>query len=156
MKWRSEDMDLYLQSTEYVDTAIVPLIPIAWGNQLKHTVLKGEFPLIVSEELERQLKGRVVLFPTLSYLTSESDVDIISRLLALKDELSENGIPHIVFVSSDARWSDVDELRADLINIPPVPLEHMEDEYRRDVIGEQVKHLLQIVTKKWQNTKLGE
>ncbi|WLD91814.1 YpiF family protein [Alkalihalobacillus sp. AL-G] len=156
MKWRSEDIDLYLQSEEYVDTAIVPLIPISMGKQMKHTVLKGEFPLIVTDELERQLKGRVILFPPITYLSKESDDSVLSRMIGLRDELIEQGIPYITFVTSDARWSGVDELNPDLINIPPVPLEHMEDEYKRDVIGEQVKHLLQIVTKKWQNTKLGE
>ncbi len=152
MKWCSKDLDMYLQASEYVDTAIVPLIPITWGAQKKNVILKGEFPLILSEEIERQLKGRVFLFPAMTYLASELDEDVLKRISALTSELEHEGMPFTVFITSDARWTGSEELGDRLVNIPPVPLEHMDEEYQREIVSEQVKHILQIVTKKWQNT----
>ncbi|MCF6408223.1 YpiF family protein [Pseudalkalibacillus salsuginis] len=152
MKWCSKDLDMYLQASEYVDTAIVPLIPITWGSQKKNVILKGEFPLILSEEIERQLKGRVFLFPAITYLVSERDEEILKRISALTSELENEGMPYPVFITSDARWTGAEVLGDRLVNIPPVPLEHMDEEYQREIVSEQVKHILQIVTKKWQNT----
>ncbi|WP_408006520.1 YpiF family protein [Pseudalkalibacillus sp. A8] len=152
MKWCSKDLDMYLKASEYVDTAIVPLIPITWGTHKKNVILKGEFPLILSEEIERQLKGRVFLFPAITYLVSEPDEDVLKRLSALTSELENEGMPYPVFITSDARWTGSEELGDRLVNIPPVPLEHMDEEYQREIVSEQVKHILQIVTKKWQNT----
>ncbi|WP_261129124.1 YpiF family protein [Bacillus sp. Marseille-Q3570] len=151
MKWRSKDLDMYIQASEYVDTAIVPLIPITWGSQMKNHILKGEFPLILTEEIERQLKGRVFLFPAVTYLVSESDEDVLKRITVLTDELENGGMPYPVFITSDARWTGMEEFGDRLVNIPPVPLEHMDEEYQREIVSEQVKHILQIVTKKWQN-----
>ncbi|MCF6137567.1 YpiF family protein [Pseudalkalibacillus berkeleyi] len=152
MKWRSKDIDVYNQASEYVDTAVVPLIPISWGQNKKNIVLKGEFPQLVSDELERQLKGRVVLFPPITYLESEKDEEILNRMEVLFEELKESDMPYPVFITSDVRWSGSPGLQEHIVTIPPVPLEHMEEEYQREVISEQVKHLLQIVTKKWQNS----
>ncbi|WP_349407561.1 YpiF family protein [Pseudalkalibacillus sp. SCS-8] len=152
MKWRSTDVDVYMQASEYVDTAIIPLIPISWGAQKKNVVLKGEFPLLITEELERQLKGRVVLFPALTYLESESEEDVLKRITAFSDEVEKEGLPYTVFVTSDTRWSGLEDIQDRLIVIPPVPLEHMEETYQREIVSEQVKHILQIVTKKWQNS----
>jgi hypothetical protein len=152
MKWRSTDIDLYNQAAEYVDTAIVPLIPISWGAQKKNIILKGEFPQLISEELERQLKGRVVLLPPFTYLESERDADVLNRIAAWSDELQEGDMPYPVFITSDARWSGAEGFQDRLVNIPPVPLEHMDEEYQKEIVSEQVKHILQIVTKKWQNS----
>ncbi|MGM7701669.1 YpiF family protein [Pseudalkalibacillus sp. Hm43] len=153
MKWRTKDIDLYHQAAEYVDTAIIPLIPVSWGSQKKQVVLKGEFPQLISDELERQLKGRVVLFPPVTYLESEKEEDVLNRISSLSDELRQGDMPFTVFITSDAKWSGADSDRQEqIINIPPVPLEHMDEDYQREIVSEQVKHILQIVTKKWQNT----
>ncbi len=61
MKFQAEDADRFLQSKAYIDTAIIPLVGVN-ADQMKQTVSLGEFTILVAEELERQLKGRVFLF----------------------------------------------------------------------------------------------
>ena len=94
MKWALGDVDVYNQSREYVDTAIVPLIPVSLEADLKGTVSKGEFITYVSVELERQLKGRVFLFPSLSYLKKSKNV--IESVIEWKTELQQE-FKHVIF-----------------------------------------------------------
>lgn len=56
MRWRAADADAYLQSADYIDTAVIPLISITSSGGLKEAVEQGESTQLLSEELERQLK----------------------------------------------------------------------------------------------------
>jgi len=71
MKWVTKDMDVYIQAKEYVDTAVIPLIPVSLEGNLKNTVSMGEFITILSNEVERQFKGRIILFPAFTYSNGE-------------------------------------------------------------------------------------
>lgn len=77
MKWQATEMDTYLQAKEYVDTAIIPLIPLSWQKDVKQTVAMGEFISIITMEVEKQFHGRVVQFPGFTYVKTE---DMNSRL----------------------------------------------------------------------------
>ncbi len=72
MRFRTEDTDTYLQSRDYVDTAIVPLVKVSLTADIKSTIQATEFTTILSEEMERQFRGRVMLFPPFSYHDTES------------------------------------------------------------------------------------
>ncbi|MDV2884345.1 YpiF family protein [Alkalihalophilus pseudofirmus] len=152
MKWQSSEMDKYLQSKEYVDTAIVPLIPISWQKEIKSTVAMGEFISIITQELERQFQGRVVLFPAFTYLETENAEERTLRLKRWSEELKLGGMEHIVYATSDGFWKTVEEELGEwLIWLPSIPLEHLSPENRREVIGGQIKQLVPIMTNKWQN-----
>lgn len=68
MRWRITDAKDYLQTKDYIDTAVIPLINIKVGAHFKITAEKGEFTQLLSDELERQLKGRVYLLPLIHML----------------------------------------------------------------------------------------
>ncbi|WP_100407226.1 YpiF family protein [Bacillus solitudinis] len=151
MRWQAAEMDTYLKEKEYVDTAIIPLIPISWKEQVKSTVAMGEFISIIASELERQFQGRAVLFPAFTYLKSESNETRLERLQSWTKELTDGGVQHLVFMTSDGEWklieSQVNEL---LIWLPTLPLEHMDASHKREVMNEQLKQLVPILTNKWQ------
>ncbi|MDT8859997.1 YpiF family protein [Alkalihalobacillus sp. MEB130] len=152
MKWQATEMDTYLQAKEYVDTAMVPLIPISWKNEIKHTVAMGEFIFIMANEIEKQFHGRVVQFPAFSYLKSESIPGRIERIKLWEEELRAGGINHIIYVTSDGEWKAVEgELDDMLLWLPTIPLEHMDNNYKKDVIGDQMKQLIPIMTSLWQS-----
>ncbi|WP_209122609.1 YpiF family protein [Alkalihalobacillus sp. BA299] len=151
MRWLAKEMDTYLQAKEYVDTAIVPLIPINWQEEIKSTVAMGEFISIISSELERQFQGRVIEFPPFTYLKSEKDSKM-ERLKSWEKELKENEINHIIFITSDFEWEQVkQDLTETLIWLPSIPLEHMDQKHKIDVIEGQIKQLIPFLTNKWQN-----
>ncbi len=44
MRWRAADADAYLQSADYIDTAVIPLISITSSGGLKEAVEQGKAP----------------------------------------------------------------------------------------------------------------
>ena len=150
MKWVLSDVDVYNQSREYVDTAIVPLIPVSLEADLKGTVSKGEFITYVSVELERQLKGRVFLFPTLSYLKKSKNV--IESVIEWKTEL-QGEFKHVIFLTSDETLkeytSDQQHVKDDLIWLPSVPFEHMDESLMKKLLEDQIQQILNILLQSW-------
>lgn len=43
MRWKMPDAKDYLQSKDYIDTAVIPLINIKMGSQIKIAAERGEF-----------------------------------------------------------------------------------------------------------------
>ena len=43
MKWNVKDVELYEQAKEYVDTVLIPLIPITFDDQMKQLTSFGKF-----------------------------------------------------------------------------------------------------------------
>lgn len=60
LKLQAKEMDVYLQSKSYVDTVLVPLIPIDFGEDLKLTASMSEYTTALTEELERLDRKSVV------------------------------------------------------------------------------------------------
>ncbi|MBK5462902.1 DUF2487 family protein [Peribacillus sp. TH16] len=96
MKWTAKDLDMYIQSKEYVDTVLIPLVPITFGSQIKQTGSMNEFLTILSSEIEKQMKGRILLMPTFHYLSDEEDkIDLLKRWT---NKVKENNFKHIFFL----------------------------------------------------------
>ncbi|OZM57282.1 hypothetical protein CIB95_07405 [Lottiidibacillus patelloidae] len=149
MKWQTKDVDEYFHAREYIDTAIIPLLPIQWNDELKSSVAMGEFISLISEGLERQLRGRVYLLPSFSYVKSEDRLNILPNLLSIETELKENGIKHIIYLTCDSDWKRVEEKLATLIWLPSLPLQHVKQENKLSILEEQVKEVMKLVMDEW-------
>lgn len=150
MKWVTKDVTVFLQAKEYVDTAVVPLLPITLGGQMKQAVEMGEFCMMLTRQLEKQLHGRIFLMPSFTYLQSEPVEERLSRLQMWLREL-KNHFDHLFLITSDSDWKRIEnQLGNTLIWLPAIPFEHMDEKYQREILSDQTKQLLQIVTKKWQ------
>ncbi|KEP27336.1 YpiF family protein [Bacillus zhangzhouensis] len=145
MKFQAEDADRFLQSKDYIDTAIIPLVGIN-ANQIKQTVSLGEFTILVAEELERQLKGRVFLFPSHTYLEVNDRKQ--EDILAYKQSLQEH-FQHVVFITSDHNWKEHSEISESLFLLKPVPLEHLKVELKQKIIQDSVEQILNFLLQKW-------
>ncbi|MFC0271617.1 YpiF family protein [Metabacillus herbersteinensis] len=147
MKWTTSDVDLYTQSKEYVDTAVVPLVPIVVDSSLKQVVSKGEFVTLLANELERQLKGRIYLLPSLSYLAKSEA--LFSELQEWKQELLTQ-FKHVLFITSDEKLRELDgDLKGNIIWLPTVPLEHMDDHLKKKLLQDHVEQILNILLQSW-------
>jgi hypothetical protein len=144
------EIDLYLQSREYVDTAIIPLVPVSFGDQMKNTVLQGEFITTLSNEIERQFKGRMFLLPPFTYWKNPSLEGDTERLLQLKHNLIEQGLNHVFFMTSDSTWRELEDIdSSSLIWLPAVPLEHVESKYKQQIITDQVQQVVPLILTAW-------
>ncbi|KRV45504.1 YpiF family protein [Bacillus sp. TH007] len=145
MKFQAEDADLFLQSKDYIDTAIIPLVGIN-ASHIKQTVALGEFTMLVAEDLERQLKGRVFLFPPYTYLEVNNRKQ--EDILALKQSLQEH-FQHVVFITSDNKWKEQLEVSESAFILQSVPLEHLKVNLKQKVIQDSVEQILNFLLQKW-------
>ncbi|MFE5427271.1 MULTISPECIES: YpiF family protein [Bacillaceae] len=152
MKWTAKDLDMYMQSKEYVDTVLIPLVPLSFKGQMKQSGSMNEFLTILSLEIEKQMKGRILLLPTFHYISDE--MDKVERLKRWANEVKENDFEHVFFLTSDFEWKKEErELENNLVWIPAIPLDGLEIEQAREMINQQVLQILDIFSYNWKNEK---
>ncbi len=152
MKWTSKDISQYVQSKEYIDTVIIPLIPISFSDNIKSIASHGEYINILSYELERQFKGRVILLPSYTYVESDLPENKVNHLNNLTLHIKKDNIKHVFLMTSDSSWSQFEkELEGKLVWLPAIPLEDMEEKYKQKIIQDQMNQLLPMFIQKWQD-----
>lgn len=150
MKWNPQDVEVYLQSKEYVDTAVIPLLPVAFDSEMGQAAAMSEFITLITGQLERQFKGRILLLPGFSYLKIMEEEHTVSHLLDWETQLKSNGFKHIFYLTSDVFWKPFDgRLSGSLIWIPSIPLETMQESMKISVVESQVKQMINLFTKEW-------
>jgi hypothetical protein len=151
MDWNVKDIQLYEQSKEYVDTAVIPLIPVSLGADMESAVQKGEFVSLLSYELEREYRGRLLLLPAFTYIAGEKDMEE-KRLRKWEEMIMANGARHIVYVTSDYDWKE-NSLAGTMFWLPALPLHQFEEKAKRDILHSQIREIMTILTEKWENTE---
>lgn len=150
MKWTPKDIDTYVQAKEYVDTALVLLVPVSMGADMKTSASMSDFLAILGSEIEKQFKGRLMLMPALNYLSDAAEEKKMDMLTEWGNTFRENGFEHVFFLTSDIEWRKREqELEGALIWLPSLPLEHLQDEQMRTMMKEQVRQLQNIFINKW-------
>jgi hypothetical protein len=152
MKWIPEDMDMFVKAREYVDTVVIPLYPISFRDDIKQSANMTEFINLVTTQLEKQFKGRLVLLPGYTYLKKqELENQIVTDLLQWEDTLKLEQFKHIFYVTSDSDWVGREQLvSGSIIWLPTLPLDIMEENNKKSMIEDQVKQLLNLFVKRWQ------
>ncbi|MCQ6273889.1 YpiF family protein [Bacillus sp. V3B] len=151
MKWNTEDIDVYIKAKEYVDTIVLPLYPISLDDQIKKTAEMTEFITLLSGQLERQFKGRLMMLPGFTYLKSKSEDELYKDLLEWEKEFFENDFKHVYYITSDSDWKKIENnLEGSLIWLPTIPLQQMDEHYRNTILEDQVKQLFSLFVQRWQ------
>lgn len=151
MKWNSEDIDMYMKAKEYVDTIVLPLYPISLDDQIKKTAEMTEFITLLSAQLERQFKGRMIMLPGFTYLKSTNRDELYKSLLNWEQEFFRSGFKHVFYVTSDSDWKIFEtNLEGSLIWLPTIPLQQMDEQYRNTILKDQVKQLFSLFVQRWQ------
>jgi len=150
MKWTPQDIETYLNAKEYVDTAVVPLIAVSVGDEMKQSATASEFITLLTGHLERQFTGRLLLSPPFTYLKSQNGDNTISDLKDWEASFEKGEFAHIFYITSEIDWRKrEDELKGTVIWLPSIPLEHMSDSQKLSVVDSQVRQLLDLFTQKW-------
>lgn len=147
MEWKAKDIDVFIKEKDYIDTAVVPLIPVTGGTAMKQAAEKAEFTQLLSLYLERQFKGRMLLFPPCSYFLGENPDSNLDLLNKWEANLKEAGFQYIFFLTSDKDWEG---MSSSVLFVPSVPFEHMEEQYKQSIMEEQLKKLMIEIAKNWQ------
>jgi hypothetical protein len=152
MDWTTKDIKLYQQSKEYVDTVIIPLVPVSLGGDIESVVQRGEFVSALTREIERQYRGRILLVPPFTYLQEERE-ECSKRLQVWTSSFIREGIKHAVYVTSDFEWKQETDLQGTLFWLPALPLEHLDSKARQEVLQSQVNEIMTILFNKWEKAE---
>jgi hypothetical protein len=151
MKWVSKDIETYLAAKEYVDTAVIPLVSVSFGNEMMQSASSAEFITLLTSYLERQFTGRLLLLPPFTYFKSDHPEDIDLQMKKWEENIKKNEFKHIFYITSESDWKlHEKDLTGSLIWLPSLPLEHLNDQQKISLIESQVKQLLSLFTQKWQ------
>lgn len=150
MKWISKDIETYLSAKEYVDTAVIPLYSVTFGNEMSQSASNAEFITLLTNYLERQFTGRLVLFPPFTYLKNDDSENIVNQLKNWEENIEKNEFKHIFYITSESDWKiHEDKLTGSLIWLPSLPLGTLNDQQKNSMIESQVKQLLDLFIRKW-------
>ncbi|MGD7045427.1 YpiF family protein [Jeotgalibacillus proteolyticus] len=151
MLWNAKEIGLYLKEKAYIDTVIVPMIPLSFSDRTRQEAEQAEFITLLTSLLEKQFKGRMLLVPPFTYLSGQGKGEA-EKLQEWIKELEANEFEHVFCLTSDSEWKEYEqELGGKLIWMPSIPLEHMEEKYKRKIIDDQVNQLVKLIVQKWQS-----
>jgi hypothetical protein len=150
MNWNVKDIEVFETEKEYIDTAVIPMIPIDFIKNIKSSATQTEFISLLTFHLERQFKGRMIITPPFTYLMGSNEGNV-GEVRKWDARMKESGVKHVFFLTSDSDWKKTEEAFNDqLIWIPSIPLEHLDEQYKHSIMEDQVKQLLNVIVQKWQ------
>ncbi|MFC3211430.1 YpiF family protein [Planomicrobium okeanokoites] len=146
MHFIGKDMDQYLSQKDYVDTAVVPLLQLDLSEAgLKSSAGASEYLQSLTAMLEKQFKGRILLFPPVAY-TKNADRNRLSD--EISSEMEKAGFKHVFYMTTDAEWRSVEELK-NVLWLPAIPTEHMDRNFKQSVMEDQLRQVLPLFLKEW-------
>ena len=146
MNWTANDMDTYSQQKEYIDTLIIPLLKIETNSATMKSGASGsEFLMRLTTYIETQFKGRIMLMPPFSY-TPSMELDHLAEKLAR--DIDTMPFKHVFYLTTDPSWT-TSSLKGQVIWLPSIPLESMDDHLRQTIIEDQLRQVLPMMTSKW-------
>lgn len=146
MHFNVKDLEQFQAQKQFIDTALVPLVHIDLtevGMQQSGSAI--DYLLSLTNFIEQQFHGRLVLLPPFSYTNSLRDSEFPSKL---EEELLEAGFKTILFISCDHHWQSMKE-KLNIIWLPAIPLESMDKAVKQRILEDQLKQVIPSLTKAW-------
>lgn len=145
MYFNVNDVQQFQSNKDFIDTAIVPLLSLEFGQSAVRSSSTTEFLMTLTTFIEQQFKGRIMMLPPFSYI-EETRSGLFVPLL--KQELEAAGFKHVLFVTCDHAWTSLND-QIDLIWLPAIPIESMDSSMKTKVMEEQLKQVIPLLTAKW-------
>lgn len=152
MHWTKNDMKRYVDSKEYIDTAIIPIIPFQLSDEttLEKSTSKRELLSIFATEIEKELTGRVLLIPNYYYQEFGDKMTEIVRLNQWTTEIQHQPFQHVFILTLDAGWKKYEkDLQANLLWLPGFqPIDPNSQEMQQMIRG-QVTDIVELIRSYW-------
>ncbi|KDN57328.1 MULTISPECIES: DUF2487 family protein [Exiguobacterium] len=146
MRFDSIDARKSLTERQYVDTLVVPLVELAFDEEMVRKAEGNEVIQAVALETERQLSGRTMLCPTLSYVDVETGSLLAETVL---ERATASGFSHVLFISSDVRFKAFD---LPIIFVPPLALKGMSGEQSHTMVQNFATQVITELSARWMAT----
>lgn len=146
MYFQVKDVQQYQAQKEFIDTAIVPLVFLSFEeNKMARSSSEVEFLMSLTNFIEQQFKGRLMLIPPFCY-TEETKSSLL--VPTIKKNIQEGGFKHVIFMTCDHDWTSLSD-EVDVIWLPSIPIESMDKEVKVKILEEQLKQVIPVLTAKW-------
>ena len=152
MKWYSEDLIKYVQAKEYIDTLIIPLeaFHLSQESNLEKDAFHREVLGIYTNEIEKELSGRVLLAPTYTYLKSSNLDNEVIRLNSWIEDVKTQPFTSIFVVTLDNAWKKVEkDLDCHLLWLPGMKPGNIKSEDAVKLIRSQVEQISELIRSYW-------
>ncbi|ASI35657.1 MULTISPECIES: DUF2487 family protein [Exiguobacterium] len=143
MRFKPSDVQRTRNEQAYIDTLVVPLIPIGFDESMHAFAECADMTLTVASEVERQLSGRAMLLPAMTYVGIPS----LDQLNGWREAASAEQFRFVTFITADLRWKDtaVD----DIVYVPRLSLETMSRDQQGQMVGNFVGQVLEQLGNRW-------
>ncbi|MEC5422472.1 YpiF family protein [Virgibacillus sp. C22-A2] len=152
MKWKRADIQQYIQAKEYIDTALIPLVPFQLSNEtdLEKNTFQSEVLSVFSNEIEKELTGRVLLTPTYNYIKSTSKELETERINGWAEDIQKQPFKFVFFVTFDSTWKKNErELNGNLLWLPGIQSGDLQTKEMHAVIRDQVTQISELIRSYW-------
>ncbi|GAB3802434.1 YpiF family protein [Virgibacillus kimchii] len=152
MKWKKEDLKQYVQAKEYIDTVIIPLIPFQFTDEqnIEKDAFQSEVLSILTNEIEKELTGRVMLTPGYHYIKSAGLEDESTILQRWTEEIKKQPFEHVFFLTFDSGWKKIEgKLDGTLLWLPGVKSGDLKSAEMHTVIKDQVEQIGELIRSYW-------
>ncbi|WP_033542124.1 DUF2487 family protein [Planococcus sp. CAU13] len=146
MHFIGKDIDQYLSQREYVDTAVVPLLELNLSETgLKSSAGASEYLQSLTALLEKQFKGRILLFPPVSYTAGADRTRMAEEI---SSEMEKGGFRHVFYMTTDAQWRSMESLK-NVLWLPAIPTGDMDRNFKQSVMEDQLRQVLPLFLNEW-------
>ncbi|KGP73021.1 YpiF family protein [Pontibacillus yanchengensis] len=154
MQWNTEDMNMYIHSKEYVDTCVIPLLPVSFNaedDKLVSMAFQHEFLTVFTNEIEKQFKGRIFLSPSYTYSPSAEIELEMNRLNKWCEEAEAQGFNHILLFTMDPKWKKQErKLDGSLVWLPAGQVDSLQSEEAQKYVQSQIDQVTELIMAYWQ------
>lgn len=153
MKWKKAELEKYVQAKEYVDTILLPLIPIQMGNdeESEKNSFQSEIINIFANEIEKELSGRVMLAPNYNFLKTADKSIEAKRINFWIQDMQEQPFEHITLLTFDPSWKKHEkDINGSLLWIPGIQSGDIRSKEMQEFVRNQVAQITEIIRSSWE------
>lgn len=152
MKWTKANIETYIETKEFIDTLLIPLIKLDLKSdqRMKDSALGREYINVLAYELERRLAGRTMLLPDYVYLSNAQYNAEVNRINEWIQSFSEQSFTNIFFISLDNEWTKFNqELQGQFLWLSHVPFDNLSEQTAKTFIQTQADKLSETIQSFW-------
>ncbi|MDX8046129.1 DUF2487 family protein [Gracilibacillus sp. S3-1-1] len=152
MKWKKDDVKLFFQEKEYIDTLCIPLVPIDLSSEHEATKLADQATTlqIMTDELERNFTGRIMISPAYTYVrTGDYEKESI-HLNQWTSLFSNQHFKHVFLLTYDVNWKKNEQLLdQQLLWLTHTTIDDYQSSETKKWVNNQVAQISELIRSYW-------
>ncbi|MGK0554544.1 DUF2487 family protein [Macrococcus capreoli] len=139
MLFNHQDLKTLQDQLEYIDTVIIPVVPVDYSKHLIDIADHYEMIQYVTMGVEQQFKGRLLVIPPIQIF---EDHQVLTQAEA---QLVSFGFKNLIFVTPQK--FNLEKENVHKINI--LPLESLDNEMKQGFVQDNIKALMKAIIQVW-------